>query len=445
MRIILALTVIFAALTLTASSQRVFAQEEKPAAEVKPQEESPAQPSGAGAGQVEAPSPQAEKAEPSKMPDAAQVEAPPPPAEAQAQPEARTYTVVKGDTLWGISRRFMNNPKKWPKLWERNPEIKDPDVIHPGDVVRIHPDGTVEVISRKESAPIKKVKKRDEPVIFPKAEKILERPEDLPVVGMEPEEVVVLEPEAEGGAAKESQAAQEPPAKAEDATARVYRVMERHGFISSKKLEETGVILSNKESKAYASAGDSVYISLKRAESASPGDRFSVFIVGQDVIHPETKKEMGNLIDILGSLVVTSVGETTEARIERVFKEVPIGSRLRTINGNSVKVEVTETDARVAGVIVAGLEGKSNLSKGDAVYIDKGVKDGLGNGNVMRIFRRSKSVEDPFKKEKTTLPPIELGRLMVIEAGDDTSACVVTQSLGVIYIGDSVSTAKAAQ
>ncbi len=455
MRTILAVPLLLTALLFMPLSRQAFAQEEKPAApEAESQEaappapipaaptEQPATETGAAEAPPQAPA-EAEKAEPPKPHEAAV------PAETQPRQEAITYTVVKGDTLWAITGRFMKSPKKWPKLWERNPEIKDPDVIHPGDVVRIHPNGTIEVISRKESAPKmevkKEVKKRDEPVIFPKAEKILERPEDLPVVGMEPEEVIVLEPEAEAGAAKEAPAAQEPPAKAEDSTARVYRVMERHGFISSKKLEETGAILSHKENKAYAGAGDSVYVSFKRAESVSPGDRFSIFTVGREVIHPETKKEMGNLIDILGSLIVTSTGAVTEAKIDRVFKEVPVGARLRTINGNLVKVAVVETGARVTGVIVAGLEGKAHLSKGDAVYIDKGIKDGLGNGNVMRVFRPSKTVEDPFRKEKTSLPPVELGKLMVIEAGDDTSACIVTESLGVIYIGDSVGTAKASQ
>ncbi|MBI5970938.1 MAG: LysM peptidoglycan-binding domain-containing protein [Deltaproteobacteria bacterium] len=432
MKTILALPLFFAALLLTLSPQRIFAQEEKPA-DVAPASQETAQAKPADAA----------PAQPPKT-SAAQGELAPTPAEIHAPQEVKTYTVVKGDTLWAITRRFMKDPKTWPKLWEKNPEIKDPDVIHPGDVVRIHPDGTVEVVSRKESAPKmevkKEVKKRDEPVVFPKAEKILERPEDLPVVGMEPEEIIVLEPEEAVKAA-----AKETPAKAEDAVARVYRVMERHGFISSKKLEETGVILSHKENKAYAGAGDYVYISIKRAESVSAGDRFSIFTVGEEVVHPETKKDMGSIIDIIGSLIVTSTGAVTEARIDKVFKEVPVGARLKTFNANSVKVEVTEAAARVTGVIVAGLEGKTNLAKGDAVYVDKGLKEGLGNGNVMRIFRSSMAVEDPFKKDKTTLPPVELGKLMVIEVGDDTSACIVTESLGVIYKGDSVSTAKAEQ
>lgn len=45
--------------------------------------------------------------------------------------------VTKGDTLWDISGRFLQHPWEWPRLWKRNPSIKNPDLIYPGDRLRL--------------------------------------------------------------------------------------------------------------------------------------------------------------------------------------------------------------------------------------------------------------------------------------------------------------------
>ena len=357
----------------------------------------------------------------------------------EAKPEAKpapqeaplkSYVVVRHDTLWAISGRLLKDPFKWPALWKANPGIKNPDLIYPGDKITISP--LEEVAIPPAAAAGKKEAGAEGKEIEAK------KPEQ--VVTLEPEKPVVLEPEAEPfalTALKQTQGARTAPGSSPSI---VDAAFERMGFVSAGDSEASGVILGSREKRTYLTAGDDVFISFRDPGSVKAGDRFTIYANGKAVVHPVTKEKIGSMVDIIGAVVVTKAGGVFEGRVEKAYREMEAGAKLRPYREPVREVEITQTRADVTAYIIASLEGKEFFSRGDIVYIDRGAVDGLEKGNTLKIYKKGAVTINPLNREKVYLPQIELGELVVLDPMERTSACMITQAQKSINFGDIVST-----
>ncbi|MBI5874377.1 MAG: LysM peptidoglycan-binding domain-containing protein, partial [Deltaproteobacteria bacterium] len=234
-----------------------------------------------------------------------------------------SYTVQIGDTLWDISKRFLNNPFKWEDLWKANPSIANPHLIYPGDTIKIFPSepvtagekakqGAVEAVPEK--LPVEKLQKSEEaPSVMPKTE------EEKPKEEMAPSPPPVI--------TEEKPAPQPIPEVVKISSA----MMERHGLISAKDMKGSGTIIGSKEERLLLSQGDIIYISLSKGTEVIDGDKFIIFTTTGEVKHPVTEKPAGFLTDTLGILEVTKVEKdgVITAQIVKSYKEILKGARLK--------------------------------------------------------------------------------------------------------------------
>ena len=314
--------------------------------------------------------------------------------------EDKSHVVIKGDTLWDISEAYKGDPFTWPVLWEFNPYIRNPHLIYPGDIVKITERGII-VVPKRAELPVE--------VLTPEEDRALE--------------VVTLMPEPEVWKMGSPMRA-------------------RSAFISEGDIGAEGSILSSRDNSGKLLAlHDKILISVKDKEGVGPGTKFSAFIDDEVVTDPKTGWKLGKVVENVGTVTVTRrVGDLFEAQVTESFKEIHEGTILRNYDEPSWEVEVSGTDLKVQASVLRGLEPQTEFAEVDIIFIDKGKKDGLKDGNLMLISRDIGKAKDTTTGAMVKLPPKRVGVLLVIEARDNTSTCIITNSVEQIYPGDMAKT-----
>ncbi len=72
------------------------------------------------------------------------------------------YVVQPGDTLWDISQRFLIRPWEWPAIWQANPQVENPHLIFPGDILNLrYLDGRPALMVERRSPRIRELDEND--------------------------------------------------------------------------------------------------------------------------------------------------------------------------------------------------------------------------------------------------------------------------------------------
>ncbi|MBI5103337.1 MAG: LysM peptidoglycan-binding domain-containing protein [Nitrospirae bacterium] len=266
--------------------------------------------------------------------------------------EDKEYKVIKGDTLWGISGKELNDSFLWPKIWKENPGITNPDKVYPGQTIKIPL-----YLLQKE--------KREEPAVVQKA------PE------MAPPAVVTQVTET--------------PAPKQPEPAPLKPLVGRNALIASGYIADSvkgiGRVDGSPSDRSLFGNNDIIYI--KTELPVSIGDKFYILRVGPLVTHPVTGKAAGYLVETRGiAEVIKFENGATKARISEMFDDIQVNDLLEAYYQlPPALAPAVPRKPDINGTVLTSRSLRLVSGNLDIVYIDKGSLDGIETGDVLQTLR----------------------------------------------------------
>ncbi len=313
--------------------------------------------------------------------------------EVQTDANGDYYIIQKGDTLWDLSRKFLNSPYKWPSMWTFNADvpITNPHWIYPGQKIRLYP--RAEAPPPMEEAP----------------------PEELPTEMVPPSEPGAFDEQGLAG---------------RDADHYLYTAINRVGFIRRSPLEPFGTIFKVQGRKQMISLGDIVYIRKQETVPLTLGKSYTIYrtlkprAVDGEEADRWTQHYLTGTVEVIQNEPDYVVGRVSEA-----FRPIRVDDKLMPYTERSPKIFFTQSPQGISGRIVAPEETTSiMLGEHSIAFIDQGEESGLAPGQKYAIFHQHRARIDPLSTKTTPLPPVDLGTLLVLRTEPESATVLITRS-----------------
>jgi len=265
------------------------------------------------------------------------------------------HVVVKGDTLWGISAKFLKDPWQWPKVWKLNrKQIKNPHLIYPGDVV---------FLDMSSGSPQLKLL-RETITLQPGA---VEEPQDREVISTIPLSVIAP-------------------------------FLSQPLIIEKDQLVTSPRIIAAQDDRVALSPGTRVYIN--KIEEGD-GLNWYVYRPAESLVDPDTKEILGVEATYLGDARITKYGEPASADISKAKEEIFTKDRLVPTGDEVITNFVPHApDSLMSGRIINIYGGLAEAGPQSIVSINRGTADGIEVGHVLAINRYGRVIKDPEYKEE---------------------------------------------
>jgi hypothetical protein len=306
------------------------------------------------------------------------------------------YVVVKGDTLWGISKRFLKDPWQWPQVWGMNREqINNPHLIYPGDVIVLDLSGKTPALRLLQG--------------------------EMAGAAAGGRETVKFNPriraEALGAAAI-------PAIPYSD----IQPFLSQPLVIEAGGLENAPRIVATQDLRVVLGAGDRAYV---QDMPKDQGPDWQIYRVGKTLADPETREILGYEAIYLGQAQVSKFGETNEASridITKSTQEINTGDRLVVASVAALANFVPHAPEKlIKSRIISAYGGLTGGAPNTIVTLNKGMRDGLEIGHVLAIYQRSPLVKSS-RGEMLKIPDERYGLLMVFRTFQKVSYALVMQA-----------------
>ena len=418
------------------------AQQDQPPPPAPPQATQPAEPA--------APAAAAQRPENAALPITEDSLRPAP--DASVKPVAGApdeYTIQKGDTLWDLSQKFLNNPWYWPKIWSLNPSIENPHWIYPGNKLRLVPG------EGGPQAPAQVAAEEQQPEAGIDASALNSPEEPLPTSG---DTNVSLPTTADldvvGRNSRETQAALNTVSVSGKLAFSPPAVLSvrSSGLVSPEEMREAGTLEASFEEKQMLATYDTAYARFSDEVPAKPGDKLLIFRPEGSIVHPVSHRTLARQTKTVGVVKVLSIqGTQATVQIERTFEEVERGDLVRPWTPQDKRVAPRANTADVVGRIVQSVNPNlTTYGEANEVFIDRGSADGVQEGNTFAVIRQGDGLSNAMVvgsftagvqgavSAKADVPEENVGLLLVVDAREHVSTAVVVRSIRELQAGDFV-------
>ncbi|MDN5870745.1 MAG: LysM peptidoglycan-binding domain-containing protein [Nitrococcus sp.] len=311
------------------------------------------------------------------------------------------YTVQPGDSLWEISARFLKNPWYWPEIWYANPAIENPHLIYPGDIIKfITINGKPRLVVQRHGGTIK---------LSPKI-RVEELQQPVPTIP-----ISALRPFLTGDR-----------------------------MVSAEQWRHAAHIVAAADEHVMGARGDSIYV---RGLSGDAASRYSILRKRAPLVDPESGAVLGYQATHVGEAVCKPSAEIATCIISRSNREVLPGDRLMRVEERALKGRFyPKPPARpIEGVIIAVMDGVSQIGQYNVVAINRGETQGLKAGDVLLVYKAGRQVIDRFngRHDRVQLPAERAGSMIIFRTFPRMSFGLIMEATRAMRVYDLVRNPRA--